>query len=381
MGESPSTMQGYRMMKMTLNKPQQMLFALLRASLHEREVETPYFQGATDDNWKLCYQLACTQGVMALAWDGVLRLPTKLMPYRNLKLTWAMAVEKYESKYHRYCKTVNELSTFYTLHNIATVQLKGVGFSTYYPVPMHREGGDIDIYTYSADKDKLSDVEANKLADTLMEQQHIEVEYHSYKHSNFYYKGIPVENHKSFLNIKDIKEAVQANKTLHQELLPRTVSLTAGKVQIPSPAFNALFISFHALQHYGSGIALHHLCDWAVILKHHGWLIPEDIKDKRFLEGVKALTHLCNEHLGTCVAVDGGKEIATEIMGEILNPPFKTTVPASSKSGILLYKTRSLLHTHRLKSRVFNISLGRRIWDSIISHIRHPESIFSRNEK
>jgi hypothetical protein len=38
---------------------------------------------------------------MALAWDGVLRLPAELMPFRNLKLTWAMAVEKYEAKYRR----------------------------------------------------------------------------------------------------------------------------------------------------------------------------------------------------------------------------------------------------------------------------------------
>ena len=51
-----------------------MLFALLRTSLHEKEVEVECFQEATDDDWKQCHQLVVAQGVMALAWDGMLRL-------------------------------------------------------------------------------------------------------------------------------------------------------------------------------------------------------------------------------------------------------------------------------------------------------------------
>ena len=57
-----------------MKKSELMLFALLRASLHEKEVEVECFQEASDDDWKRCYQLAVAQGVMALAWDGVLRL-------------------------------------------------------------------------------------------------------------------------------------------------------------------------------------------------------------------------------------------------------------------------------------------------------------------
>ena len=60
---------------MTLCKSEQMLFALLRSSLHEQEVEQVFFHEATDNDWKQCYQTAINQGVMALAWDGVLRLP------------------------------------------------------------------------------------------------------------------------------------------------------------------------------------------------------------------------------------------------------------------------------------------------------------------
>ena len=87
-----------------MKKSEQMLFALLRASLHEKEVEQVFFHGATDNDWKQCYQIAISQGIMALAWDGVLRLLQELHPARNLKLAWAMAVERYEAKYRPIAK-------------------------------------------------------------------------------------------------------------------------------------------------------------------------------------------------------------------------------------------------------------------------------------
>ena len=369
------------MKKITLNTSEQMLFALLRSSLHEREVETDYFQQVSEEDWKQCYRLAIEQGVMALAWDGVMRLPKDLQPVRRLKLPWAMAVERYEAKYSRYCKTVVELSEFYASHGIEMVQLKGVGFSTLYPIPSHREGGDIDIYTWSADKNRMSDFEANQMADKLMDKQGMKVEFHSYKHSSFNYKGVPIENHKSFLNVKYIKEAVLANEILHRELKPYFVELVQGKVQIPSPKFNALFIAFHALQHYGNGLSLHHLCDWAVIMKRYGWLVPDDMKDQRFVKGIKALNCLCNEYLGTDVPTEGGETLANEMMQEILDPLYKDVIPHMSKLNVIIYKIRRLNHFYKLQSSVYTFASKLSIWDSINSHIRSPKTIFERKRK
>ena len=151
-------------MKITLkHNSVQMLLALLRASLHERDVEMSFFESASPEDWKLCYRIAAEQGVMALAWDGVMKLPKALQPPLAVKISWASGVEAYEQKYLRYCRAVDEVSRFYAGHGIATMQMKGVGFSTLYPVPCHREGGDIDIYTYSADLSRMSHMEANQL--------------------------------------------------------------------------------------------------------------------------------------------------------------------------------------------------------------------------
>ena len=87
-------------MKLMLNDTSvQMLLALLRASLHELEPEQNFFQGVSPDDWKKCYKLSARHGVMALAWDSVMKLPKDLQPPRPVKLPWASAVEAYEQKY------------------------------------------------------------------------------------------------------------------------------------------------------------------------------------------------------------------------------------------------------------------------------------------
>lgn len=85
-------------MDIILDQPEQMLFALLRSALNStKPVSEILFTDISPALWQACYRLACTQGVMALAWDGIQTLPACLQPPKALKLNWAMAVENYEN--------------------------------------------------------------------------------------------------------------------------------------------------------------------------------------------------------------------------------------------------------------------------------------------
>ena len=356
-----------------------MLFALLRASLHERDVELSYFQGVTHDDWKQCYRLSVTQGVMALAWDGVVRLPYELMPPLAVKIPWATNVEAYEKRYMKYCKTAVELSDFYARHGIKTVVLKGVGLSTLYPVPSHREGGDIDIYTYSTSQDLMSDKQANSMADLLMQEKGIDVDAeHSYKHSLFHYNGVAIENHRSFLNVEAYRIAMYMEKLLKENISPALTSLPVGEVMTPSAVFNTLFISLHAFQHYCAGMTLHHLCDWAMVISRYGLHIPSEVNDKSYIKGIHTLTMLCNRYLGTDISVGGDEKLADDILSEMLYPRYSKVVPSGSKIQLLIYKIRRLFYSHRRRSKILRELFVNVIWRSIISHIRNPHTIFHR---
>ena len=366
-----------------------MLLTLLRCSLQGEPAEQGVFVSASEADWKECYEQAAKQGVLALAWEGVELLPQQLQPPKQLKFRWAMTVEKYESKHRRYCQTVQELQSFYMEHSIVAVQMKGVGFSHGYNKPHHREGGDIDIFTFSADESRMSHKEANELADKLMEQMGNPVDLlHSYKHSNFTFKGIPVENHKCFLNVMINPKFLGAlDEHLHKVLTPRVVELNEGeyKILVPSPEFNTLFISCHAFQHYGSGIALHHLYDWATILKNYGLHLPDNLSNINFLRGIAAMTHLCNLHLGTSIDLSGfpaGYEVmADEMLKEMLYPIYTKVVPYTNKAQIFAYKTRKVLRSARLASDVFGVSITGRLYESFMHHIKNPAGIFNRGDE
>lgn len=363
-----------------MNTPERMLLTLLRAALQHTEGGHEVFLHATDADWTACYRLAARQGVKALAWDGVMTLPVHLRPFEDLRLAWLVAVDRYERTYAHYCRTLDTLVKHYATHGIRTVQLKGVGLSALYPVPSHREGGDLDIYTFSADASKLTDGQANALADELMRQQGIDVKMRSYKHSNFRYRDVPVENHKCFLNVQRSAAAAGLDALLHRCLSPAEVELLDGecRILIPSPEFNTVFVAFHALQHYGSGLSLHHLCDWAVLLGRYGLRLPDGVTDPTFRRFMAALTLLSNRCLGTDVPVQADEALVHEMLRELLRPPFphKEKLPKGSKWRILWYKIRRFRHTNRLASRFYPCSGWKRLAHSVVFHVQHPHKIF-----
>lgn len=354
------------MKKLNLTICEKMLLALLRSALHGTAPETGLFEAVSADDWRLCARLAARQGVLAVAWDAVAMLPAALQPPSSLKISWALAVEKYEKEYERYCNVALELSEICERRGIRPVLLKGVGFSLCYPVPSHREGGDIDFYALSAEDGSC----AGEAADALMEEIGVEVDReHSLKHSNFYYKGIPFENHKYLLDVA-LHPVARRMEPLFERLLDeRKVELLPGRyVYVPSPTFNTLFIVYHAAQHYGAGLALHHLFDWASLLKKYGLHIPAEVTDSHFIGGVNAFTLLCNEFLGTDVPVKGREKLARQLMEEILHPYGSAKCPAdASFLRRMLFKVRQYKYMVPINNSILHVPLWRNpfFWTNI----------------
>ena len=288
------------MKSLNLKRSEEMLLALLRAAIHQQEVEVAYFQQTTDEDWVQCYRLAVRQGVSALAWEGIERLLVEYCPPLDVKLSWALLEKKQQQKYRKHCQAVNELARLYAQHGIATVVLKGVGLSRLYPVPAHREGGDIDIYTYSADKTQMTDEEANRLADEWMKKQGGGMDDTTFrKHSQFFFQGITVENHRMFLHEAECQTTNKAELWLRGHAETETVELMDGgcRIVVPSAAFDSVFVPLHAALHYGMGLSLKHLCDWTLLVKQYGVNLPLGLEDIYFKRTITTLTLLCNRYL------------------------------------------------------------------------------------
>ena len=298
-----------------------MLLALLRAAIHQKEVETASFQQVTEQDWVECYLLALHQGVSSLAWEAVKRLPTQHHPPLGVKLSWGLHENEQIEKYREHCLAANEMTQLLAQYGIATMVLKGVGLSRLYPIPAHREGGDIDIYTYSADKTRMTDEEANSLADEIiMKQGAIMDDSQSKKHSKYGVLGVTFENHRMFLHLEECQTTIKGEEWLKKHLCTQTVELLDGEcsIEVPSIAFDTVFIPLHAAHHYGEGLSLKHLCDWAILLQQKGLMLPSDLDDKYFKLTVGTLTHLCNRYLGMAIPVNAESNMADAMMQEIL---------------------------------------------------------------
>ena len=358
-------------MEMQLHKHEAMLLSLLRASLQQETADTTLFESATPDEWKACYKLACSQGVMALAWDAVSTLPAELLPPLGLKISWALIVQQLEKRYVHYCNTILELSQLYAKHGICTMVLKGIGLSTIYPKPQHREGGDIDIYTYSADPSRQSDEAANQLADQLMLDLHKEVEQGNDKHSVFFYRDVPIENHKTFLDVTEWQFAIDAEKDLHRMLNPHAVDLlpNAPQILVPSDDFNTLYLAIHTLRHYCVGMNLHHLCDWACLMNRSGLHLPDDIQDPRYTTLFNLFTSFTNTYLGTHVPVKTDEQALADLFYQMFRCPLGAKYPSKNPVKIFLFRVRRYLRYRSVMKRLIGESFFANTWMLIRSRL------------
>ena len=363
------------MKKIELKRSEEMLLALLRAALHQREVEVAYFQQVTDEDWVQCYRLAVRQGVSALAWEGVERLPMELLPPLDVKLSWALLEKKQLATYRKHCRAVNELTQLFAQHGIATVVLKGVGLARLYPVPAHREGGDIDIYTYSADKTQMTDEEANRLADQLMEKQGIEVSRSAEgKDSHFLYHGILIENHRFFFDTQRFPVATEVEQWLEACMSSQPINLMDGECHayVPSIAFDRVYVSYHAALHAGIGLSLRHLSDWVALLKQEESFL---LGDKAFFYPAVVFTQLCNRYLGTAVSVEGGEEMVADMMQEIIRSPYQVKIPYENPVWSGVYKARRTLHCLALMRRLLKPSFGEMVLPLLHIIVKQPKRL------
>jgi len=245
---------------MNFNHEQNTLFSLLKTSLCLRDNREAFSVIPEDIDWDSLVNLAARQGVLCVARDGLVQMPGIS---RELLIRWELSVQKLEARNKKQRAVIKELVSLFNENGIEMLLLKGIGLSELYPIPIHRECGDIDIFLFG-DYEK-----GNKVIEDLG----IEVEREGSKHSKFYFKGVPVENHKTFLNVEFTQTDKNLEKYLHETLTEQgydTIIIDGVKVRIPVPDFTAIFLTRHNITHFlASGLVLRHFCDLALFFEQN----------------------------------------------------------------------------------------------------------------
>lgn len=235
----------------------------------------------TTEGWTQMFKMAARQGLLAIAWDALEKLQAEHGGLcrgmsRETRIRWALSIKHIEKVHLRQREALKELAGIFAESGMRVMVLKGLGLADMYPRPEHRECGDLDIYLFG-DFEKGNEV---------MRKMGIAVEYDGTKHSKFYYKGIPVENHKNFLNVT----TTRVDKDLESELMQilqeqKCGSLDLGgiTVDVPPPDFQMIFLTRHTITHFlASGLVLRHLYDFGIFYSAHAQEVDLDRIEKIF---------------------------------------------------------------------------------------------------
>ena len=298
---------------MPINKDTLYFFRLIRsgAGLGAAPVSDTADTAVTPGSWERIYRMAADHGLSAVVWDGICRLPAAQQPPRETRIRWALSAEKLEERYRHQQQTASKLAARFSEEGLRMLLLKGLGLSRDYPIPEHRECGDIDIYLYGQ-SDK---------GDRVLHEIGAHLYFDVPKHSEYVWDGVLIENHRTILNVRRNRTERELNAVLVRLLEKEGTHGLAPGIQAPRATFNAIFLIRHAAVHFQKeGIVLRHLCDWACFLTRH-WdeidhaLFRTAMEDYRMDRFADLMTAAAVEYLGAEVP---GPECEAGMLGRFM---------------------------------------------------------------
>lgn len=303
---------------------QEELFILLRLGLKTSSPENEeisIFRSLTPSQWTELSKMCVQQGLPAITYDGlndvcnydsVVKDILESSEIETVKYEWISYVLSFEHRNLTQIDTLKEMAKYWNLARCKPLLMKGQANGLYYPNPLRRSTGDVDVYMFNGYE------KGNKVAASFGAT----VDTHWYKHSQIHYKGELFENHLYFVTTREGKRSKELNNTLCSLLEGQHFSkFPESDLLLPPVMFNALFLTYHSFSHFlEEGLHLKQMVDWAMFLKTE----QDNIDWDKFYE-------LCDcYHFRRFV--DVSNEIAVKYLGvEIRNPAVVVTSKYTEK--------------------------------------------------
>lgn len=293
-----------------MNKSRGIVLKLLRLAMGwEEDYHLP-----NDIVWDEVLSIAEDQGVGAIVLDGYEAYMNKVSNEKQISFTPKDKVSILESigrlqlveqNYYLHKEALLKLSGILHGKEIPFMVMKGFACGQYYPIPKHRECGDIDIYPG----------ERFNESNQALREAGVPIDDHYYRHTVSYIDGIMIENHRVLADLRGPRKQTReletwlellANESMEEEKRANIGDIEMVSVSFPNASYNALFLPWHVSAHFCfERVTLRHLLDWALFLTHDGKSIDIDLfhgAKKKFTYGyskmVDILTNLSLRYLG-----------------------------------------------------------------------------------
>ena len=239
-----------------------LFFLLLQLGIGTREslhLETPL----PESTWKELLTLARKQAVTGIVMDGILKLPAEYLPPAPIKLKGIQQLLRIEQLNRRLNGEAVQVSEFLQAEGYACTILKGQGIARYYPNPLYRMPGDIDVWP-DAEPDVLRKYGHTRFPDKEWTLHHThlplldETEVELHFQPSYMYN--PVTNRRLLAFCRKHRKACAGNQVLLEG--------TDRPVAVATDTFNRVYVLQHIMRHlFEEGIGLRQLTDYALVLR------------------------------------------------------------------------------------------------------------------
>ena len=247
-----------------------LLVELLNATLCKRPLNEKVFEGAKEEDWQRCFDLALQQNVLAITFPAMSSLPKELRPSFTLWSKWMAYTQSTAEQSQFKWRVVEKMGYLLAVEGLTTTILKGFSLSALYPNPNLREFSDIDIFS----GEKYDAVSA------CFAKHGVKVDSVDGHHAYLKMDGVSVEHHFAFSNTKVKVGLVGPEEELQQLVVKDPRSTSIPGINFPNPIFTALFVGWHAYEHFlQEKIELRHVIDWALVLRQLSEQEVETLKE------------------------------------------------------------------------------------------------------
>ena len=233
-----------------MDKTTQILLSLLRIYIGNEE--SIAIQKQTQQQWIDVMHLAERQGVSAIVFQSVKKLPKEVKPDIRVMMTWMKDEQEGELFWRRTLALREKLQQMLdeSSEDCVLLIMKGADIAQkYYPSPWLRYSTDVDLVSY--------------LDEVLQNNGFFPDEGGNDKHEVYHIDGITVENHNSLLD-----ECL--GETTDEEALLNSILKRKRKIDAE---FYYNYLPLHTITHYISkGLSLRHMLDWYLFRKNDGAL-------------------------------------------------------------------------------------------------------------
>lgn len=233
----------------------QALFALLRSGLWDKPLDDPSCFPLNKEEWEELFDIAVSQTIEGVVYDGLEKLPHDLLPPRELFFRWVVRLDRIEQSNLILDSCISEQVLFFNSLEVSPSMLKGQAIATYYPNPKHRICGDIDWY-FDCNQDN------NRVKEKL-QSMNIEITDSTDSSFSYRWKMCEIEHHTKLFDVFNPFARIYLNKLIRNQ---DNAFVNKTDYYTLSPSLNILQVNLHILKHLLSfGIGLRQFCDSAIL--------------------------------------------------------------------------------------------------------------------